>query len=176
MLDNASVVQINLWQALFGLAVILVGVGRGWGSLKTSVSHVSVDLKDLKKEVKKIRDAIGTHTTEIVALQVHTKYGVNNSPIQPNNSGRKLLETSKFNQQYPSLKEKLFTLMDAKSLRTLYDYETGAFQALQDLKDDPLVDPIKEFVVNNPDKPLDDIFLVASWVVRDDYAARANKE
>jgi hypothetical protein len=173
---NQHVIQVGLTQSLIGIGLIILSIGVAWGTLKTSVKNIGTDLKEVKKDVKDLRDSIGSHSTEIVALKVHTKYGMSNSPLTPNEKGKKLLEDSKFNQQYPKLKSKIFKLMDKRSPRTLYDYESTALLALKELKDDPLIDPIKDFAVNNPQVPLDDVLLVGSWIVRDDYAKRIKRD
>lgn len=126
-------------------------------------------MKEVVKTIEDFRVSITTHKVNIEALQIHTKYGVNNSPTIPSQSGKELLEKSKFSQQYPNIKSKIFTLMDTMGLRTLYDYEVGAIKALEKLQNDPLIDPIKNYVVSNPNESLELIFKVASWVIRDDY-------
>ena len=126
-------------------------------------------MEDVKKTVDDFRVSITTHGAHIEALKVHTKYGVTHSPTVPNEEGKKLLENSKFSQQYPNLKQKIFALMDTMPLRTLYDYEVGAIAALERLQNDPTIDPIKDYVVSNPNDSLDLVFKVASWVIRDDY-------
>lgn len=128
-------------------------------------------MKDVKKTVEDFRVSITAHSANIDALKVHTKYGITNSPTVPNEEGTKLLQDSKFTEQYPSMKSKIFTLMDTMNPRTLYDYETGAIAALEKLQNDPLIDPIKNYIVSNPDATLELIFKIASWVIRDDYDA-----
>lgn len=54
--------------------------------------------------------------------------------------------------------------------RTLYDYEQIAQKVLEELKDSPLMDCLKDYSVNRPAESLELIFKVASWVIRDDYA------
>jgi hypothetical protein len=97
-------------------------------------------------------------------------YGKHASPMQPNDMGSQLLQESGFNDAYPQLKAKIFEQMDKMNLRTPYDYEAGASRALILLSTDPDMDSIKNFAVNNPDKKLELIFGIASWVIRDDYA------
>ncbi len=167
---DSHVIQITDVQAIIGLIVVVLGLGGTWGSLKTSVSHIKEGLTEIKDEIKGFRESIGNHTTEIVALQVHTKYGVSNSPTVPNAKGSKLLEESGFTKLYPKIKQRVFDLIKEDKARTLYDYEVSAFQALKKIKSDPIIDPLKDYSVNNPKVPLDDIFLVASWVIRDEFA------
>lgn len=134
------------------------------------VQNLAKTTDELKQSLDAFREALNSHGLDIKALQVHTKYGVSNSPTVPSELGKKLLADSGFDTQYPKIKEKLFALMDTMSLRILYDYEVGAFEALKKLQNDPAIDPLKDYSINHPDAPLDLIFKVASWVVRDDYA------
>lgn len=168
--DSPQVIQIGTTESLLGIAVILVGAGAAWGTLKNSVKNIAASVQKIERSVEKMQGSMTTHDVDIRWLK-DTKYGVSKSPTVPSEDGKKLLEVSGFNAQYPDLKGKLFKLMDEQKPRTLYDYEVDAFEALQAVKDDPLIDPLKDYVVNHPDAPLELIFRIASWVVRDDYAA-----
>ncbi len=139
------------------------------------VKLISKTVDSISIAVDTFRSSIATHGANIEALQIYTRYGVSHSPTVPNEKGKEILEKSGFKRQYPLLKPKIFTLMDTMNLRTLYDYENGAFETLAKLKNDPEMDIIKEYVVNNPSYPLDAIFKIASWIIRDDYDAYKKK-
>ena len=134
------------------------------------VNNLTSAVSELKSEVKTLNGLIMEHGQDIVGLKVYTKYGVSNSPTVPSELGIKLLKVSGFEKVYPTLKPNIFALMDAKSPRTLYDVEKTAQKALEELRDNPLMDCLKDHSVNHPDEPLDLIFKVAAWVIRDDYA------
>lgn len=134
------------------------------------VAGLEKTMIEVKGDIKDMKTLLYSHGKEIVGLQVHTKYGTSNSPTVPSDLGKKLLKDSGFDAQYPLLKDKLFTLMDTMSLRTPYDYEVGSLKALNNLINDPLIDPLKNHALSNPDESLELIFKVASWVIRDDYA------
>jgi hypothetical protein len=168
--ESQQVIQISTTESLLGIAVILVGAGAAWGTLKNSVKNIGASLKKIETSVEKMQKSMTTHDVDIRWLK-DTKYGVSESPTVPSDEGKKLLEASGFNAQYPKFKDKLFKLMDTQNPRTLYDYEVGAFETLQSIRDDPLIDPLKDYAVNHPDAPLELIFRIASWVARDDYAA-----
>jgi len=138
------------------------------------VQHLTKSMDDVKKCIDDFRTSIATHGANISALQIHTKYGVHNSPTLPNKEGKKLLQDSGFNSMYSSMKSQIFSLMDSFDLRTLYDYEKGAEKALKQLKNKPSMDSLKEYSVNHPDESLELIFKIASWVIRDDYAEYKN--
>ena len=162
-------ITIGTVETLLGIAAMLIMAGVAWGSLKSSVKHIADSVKRIDTNITDMTKSMTDHESAITGLKVHTKYGVTNSPVQPSDEGKRLLEVSGFDTQYPMLKDKIFAAMDAAKLRTLYDYEAGAYDALKELKDDPAMDPLKDYAVNNPQEPLELIFKVASWVIRDDY-------
>jgi len=170
-------IEIGAVQGYIGLGTILLGMGIAWGTLKTSVKGIGESVKKIESKVDKIeseldgvRDVLAEHKADITGLKVHTQYGVSNSPTIPSPEGKRVLRESGFNRQYPLLQEKILALMDKRKPRTLYDYEHGAFEALGELRNDPLMDPLKDYAVNHPGESLDIIFRIASWIVRDDYA------
>lgn len=134
------------------------------------VSHLAKSMDEVKKCIDDFRTSIATQGANITALQVHTKYGISNSPTIPNDKGKRLLQDSGFNSFYSQMKPQIFSLMDSLNLRTLYDFEQGAEKVLEQLKDNPAMDLLKQHAVNTPDEPLELIFRIASWVIRDDYA------
>lgn len=126
---------------------------------------------NIQKSIDDFRTSIATHGSDIKALQIHTRYGVNNSPTTPNANGEKLLTDAGFYKTvFPALEKEIFTLMDSEGLRTLYDYEKGAEKVLDRLKNNPAMDCLKEHAVNHPDESLELIFKIASWIIRDKYA------
>lgn len=76
----------------------------------------------------------------------------------------------------PEIKQKIFDQMDKMNLRTPYDYEAGASKALVLLSNDPCMDSVKNYVVNNPQEKLELIYGIASWVIRDDYTTYKEAE
>lgn len=134
------------------------------------VAGIEATISEMKSDIKDVRATLRSHEAGIAGLKVHTGYGFSSSPVTPSGKGEKLLRESGFYEIYPSLKTKLFDLMKARNLRTLYDYEKGAERALGELQNDPQMDPLKEHAVNHPEEPLELIFRVASWVIRDDFA------
>jgi len=80
-----------------------------------------------------------------------------------------LLKDSGFDEVYPIIRQKIFKRMESNRLRTLYDYEKEAEFAIGSFRNDPIMDRVKDYVVNHEDEPLTLIFQIASWIVRDDY-------
>ena len=137
--------------------------------LQKSINNLRKDISEIRNEIRKVWEKISDHGEDIQGLKTHTNYGYSNSPTVPNEKGKKLLEKTGFYKIYPELKDEIFGLMDSQNLRTLYDYEKGSEKVLQQLRNNPAIDPLKNYAVNHPDESLELIFKVASWVVRDDY-------
>lgn len=135
------------------------------------VKGIEVSINELKATIKELSNSNGVHETNIAVINTRlNQFGVSNSPMTPNDEGRDLLKKSGFLKQYPLMKDRIFAYLKANNARTLYDYEKYARSALESIQDDPIMDPVKNFVVYNPtDYSLELIFGIASWIIRDDY-------
>jgi hypothetical protein len=134
------------------------------------VNNLTTDMHDVKATLKEHGEKIAVLGEKVTALMVFTGYNVRNSPNVPSEKGKALLRESGFDEIYPQLRARIFALMEAKKLRTLYDYEKEAERSLGLLRDDPSMDRLKDYVIEHEDQPLVLIFEIASWVIRDDYA------
>lgn len=154
--------------------VLVVGIFAlvFWNYLLKDLKEEVTDLHNATKEIQHIlqTDNGKSFVHELNQKPLYASYGKSNSPSVPNDKGEALLKNSKFYDQYSLIKDKLFILMDTMNLRTLYDYELGSIKALEQLEASPEFDPLKDYAVNHPEEPLELIFKVASWVIRDDYS------
>ena len=158
--------------------------------ITTNVETIRADIKSTNNELAMIKDEVRDLHNAAKEVQIHLandggftaqhslgqkplfeRYGQHASPMQPNPKGAKLLQDSHFYDMYHELQDKIFAAMDDMNLRTLYDYEAGASRALFLLASEPAMDKVKEYAVNHPDEQLELIFGIASWVIRDEYAA-----
>jgi hypothetical protein len=154
---------------------LIVRIDERVFALSKSVDRLENSAGNLEKSMGELRIAVAAHDVKIEALQLHTGYGVAHSPTVPSARGVKLLHDSGFDRAYPSLRRELFALMDGFGVKTLYDYERGAMMALDQSRNDSRLDGVKNYALNNPEEPPAFIFMVASWMIRDDYAAYKNK-
>lgn len=168
---EVTVFQITQAQGLIGIAVFIFGLGVAWATLKMSVKSIGKDVTKIEKTVTNIQKSISDHKADIMGLKVHTKYGIAGSPLIPSDEGKRVLEDSGFNKQYDKIKKKVFAILDQNKPRTLYDMEKQSYEALESIQDDPIIDPLKDYAVNHPTEPLEVIFKIGSWVLRDDYSA-----
>lgn len=127
----------------------LIAVGGIFAYLfwKFFLRHVKEEITDLHHATKELQmhlkkdDKKWTPQHELGPKPLYS-FGRADSPMTPNESGRRLLEDSQFKAQYPKFKAGLFAIMDGHGLRTLYDYESGAKVALDELKNNPEFDPL----------------------------------
>jgi len=171
--------NIELWQFFLGIATFIFGLGVAWAKLHLGIKSLDKDVINLKDSFKyssnKLTNAllsIKTNEKDIESLKIHTKYGKSNSPTVPNIKGQNLLKKSGFLKIYPDLKDKIFNTIKKNSPRTLYDVEQEAFLALYEFLKNPKLDPVKDYLVENPNLSLKTIFTIASWMIRDQYAKK----
>jgi len=163
-----TVIQIDFWVGVITLLGFLFAIASAWTSLTKDVGNIKDQLKDIKGEVKEMSNRIGGHDCQIVELQA--KYGVSKSPMTPNEKGDNLLEESGFKDAYKRIKVGIFDELDKNEIRTLYDAQKESEKILFEMKNDPVFDKLKNYSVNHPEEPLELIFAIASWVIRDDYS------
>lgn len=192
---NPETIQINIGfiEGIIGIIAVIVSVGFAWGKLNTKVEDLKeyfVDAKDginkridkvdgrmekLEIKIEKIETKLGDHGESIASINAtFGAFGIHGSPMKPSEEGEKILKESGFYELYPDIKNKVFDILDKMQTRTLYDIEINSRIVLKDLIGNPLFDNMKNYVVNNPERPLELIFGIASWVIRDDYAKERN--
>lgn len=188
---SPQTIQINIGflEGIVGIIAVVVSVGVAWGKLNSKVDNIVDDIDDINKKIEKIENKIervenkigkietklSDHGESIASMNASmSAYGIHGSPMKPSDEGEKLLKESGFYELYPNIKNKIFESLDKMQTRTLYDIEINSRLALKDLIENPLFDNMKNYVVNNPEKQLELIFGVASWVIRDDYAKERN--
>jgi len=128
--------------------------------------ETKAELKEIRGSLKEHGELLAVHAT---MFSSHAVYQVQNSPISPSEKGKKLLKDSGFDEIYPMIRQKIFKHMESMRLRTLYDYEKEAELAIGSFRNNPIMDQVKDYVVDHEDESLTLIFQIASWVVRDDY-------
>lgn len=181
---NPETIQINVGfiEGILGIIAVVVSIGIAWGKLNSKVDNVSDNIDEINNKIEKINnkiekieDKLGDHGESIASINAtFGAYGIHGSPMKPSEEGEKILKESGFYELYPDIKNKIFGILDKMQTRTLYDIEINSRIALKDLIGNTLFDNMKNYVVNNPERPLELIFGIASWVIRDDYAKERN--
>jgi hypothetical protein len=73
-MDTVPVIQITAIQSLLGITTFIFVTGIAWGSLKSSVTHMGEDIKDIKADISTLKTDVSTLKSDITALKVHTGY------------------------------------------------------------------------------------------------------
>lgn len=155
------------------VGVILFSLILCFQNLRQEIKDELNPIKNALAEIQKfLKDNF--NFSPLHKISTADKYGIENSPMKPNDEGKRLLRESGFDELYPKIKNKIFLRLDGMRTRTLYDAEENVKVALEELSGDPLFDDVKNYVVNHHAEPLKTIFMVSSWVIRDDYAKEKN--
>ncbi|MBI5003849.1 hypothetical protein HZC00_02035 [Candidatus Kaiserbacteria bacterium] len=126
-------IQIDTVQALFGLAVILIGAGIAWGTLRNSLKNVSrvltenisPDLKDVRERFMVVEDRVETLWKD--------KFAPSHSPRQLNDRGRTILDISGIKEIVESKKETLLEVVRKKGVANPYDAEKAVLDTVAEI-------------------------------------------
>lgn len=151
------------------------------GTITTKLDKTEKDIEKIEHSIEKLRGNLEKHNEKLATQdseirQLSVRFGESHSPIKPNEEGQKILKESGFYDVYPKIQEDVFQILDSQNTRTLYDAEKNSFNALARLSDRPMFDQLKNYAVNKPEIPLELIFSIASWIIRDDYAQKRGIE
>ena len=165
-------------EIVLSIASLFLGVIGSFlyvGKKFEKLDNVCNELSKIDGKFEKIWDKILSHEESIGFIK--GKLGEAHSPMKPTKEGMKLLNDSGFMEIYPAIKDSIFSRIDEAKSRTLYDYEQEARYALNSKEGDPVMDKLKDYVINHPtEATLYTIFTVASWIIRDDYAEYKKKK
>lgn len=166
-------IQIGLFESIIGCIVFVFSIGLAYGCLKTDIKNIKESLDELKADTKNKFNTMSKDIDDnrvIAATLQGQMLGQAHSPTTPNARGVEILKEMNFEEFYKSNKTAIFEVMDQSAPKTLFDVERTAFVALDQLKDNDLMIPVKEYAVHHPEFSIEVLFLLMSWVIRDDYA------
>jgi hypothetical protein len=169
-----SVIQINTLEALLSVAVVLVGLGIAWGSLKTIVSGIRKTLdEEVKPELKTLGESLKNMRERFVVVEdrVETlwkdKVAPAHSPRQLNEKGENILKTSGIKEIVDEKRQLLLEFVRAKKALNAYDAEAAIEDVMKELPEHfpETVDTLKQgaFMVG---ANLDEVLFVGSIYLR----------
>lgn len=117
------VIQIDALNAFIGVAVVLVGMGIAWGTLRNSVKTVSTLLKDqIVPDLKDVRERFAVVEDRVDTLW-KDKFAPAHSPRQLNERGTAILNTSGIKEIIERNREKLLGIIRKANATNPYDAE-----------------------------------------------------
>ena len=161
-------ITIQTWQAVSGLAVLLIVIGLAWGAMRSDIKNVKSGLFSLRSSFDDL--------VRGMALTGVGPEGRTESPMMPSELGQKLLNESGVQRVISgdSFKISFFEEIDEIKPKSGYEVERTVFSALLRTKSDEQWKAVKEYIFNNPivdSRPLtmERLLMIASWELRDEY-------
>lgn len=158
---------IGMPQDIVGLVVILVSMGVAWGTLKKSVSNLEGIIKEMRSDLKDIRERFGG-VEEKVDVLWKDKYAPAHSPRQLNERGAKVLEASGIKEIVDEKKSHLLGIIKKEGATNAYDAELVTVKVMMELPRHcpDAIDKLKEgaFRVG---ASIEDVLFVGSVYLRD---------
>ena len=123
LVAEMPVIQIGVVESLLGIAAVVLAVGIAWGKLNTSVSNIDSDVRELKTDVKDVRERFAALEGKTSGLyQAH-------SPISLTEDGDRTLNDSGLKEYIDQNKQVLIDACDAGAdMRTPYDVQECVFE------------------------------------------------
>lgn len=110
---------------------------------KSKVDRLESDMKDIKEEMKQVRDkAVACEATQ----KANEPYIKRKSPLSLTDRGNKLLENSGGKRFVDENFENLNKLVDAKGSKTPYDVQESSKIVLEEMQGDDKFDSLKEYL------------------------------
>ena len=135
----ASVIQIGTIQAFLAVAAVLVGIGIGWGTLRTLIREIKNVLdKEIKPDLKNVRERFAVVEDRVKVLW-KDEVAPAHSPRRLNERGNNILNGSGIKEVIEEKKNDFLAILKAKELQNPYDAEQLTLQVVNDLKNDTAI-------------------------------------
>ncbi len=127
-----SVLQISTINVIIGAIVFLIGIGVAWGTLKKSVSNISDTLKEIKPDLKDVRERFMAVEDKVDTLW-KDRFASAHSPRQLNELGRSILEESGIKKIIEDKKDQLLKIIKDQNINNAYDAEEAILSVVKEL-------------------------------------------
>ncbi|TSC55375.1 MAG: hypothetical protein G01um101418_952 [Parcubacteria group bacterium Gr01-1014_18] len=147
--DVLDKIELSHAETLVGFAVLLVGMGVAWGTLKTEVRGVKRNLERMEKNLESLDHGIETGV-KVDLKDVRERFMIvedrmdqlwrerfapSRSPRQLNEQGEKILTESGIKEWVDEHKDSLFVKIQEKKHTNPYDAEVSVLSAVRELPD-----------------------------------------
>lgn len=162
LLAAGSTIEIGTIEALLGIGAIVLAVGIAWGRLNTLVSDITTDVRELKDDVKDVRERFAGLEGKTSGLYQA------NSPISLTKDGDKALQESGLKEYVDHNKQVLIDACDSGAdMRTPYDVQECVFEFFDSHElPQEIEDQVKTYAYNQGLK-LDVLLRVGAIYLRD---------
>lgn len=133
-----TVIQISDIQGVIGIIVFVATAGIAWGTLKNSVKDIDTSLKEMKPDLKNIRERFVVVEDRVKTLW-KDEVAPAHSPRKLNDRGNTILSGSGIKEIVEEKKNDFLSLIKQKSIKNPYDAEQCILQIVNELKNDSIV-------------------------------------
>lgn len=179
--ETNLVFNIGVGAAVITICTIFLGLlGIIWKGKKEIAETIKEELAPFRKTGNNIVNAITEVQTilrgKFDGLSIVNLVEKGSSPLNPTEYGASLIKDSGLEKVLNENKEFLCTKLKASLPKdyTEYDVQEKARQLLLELKDDPIMNPVKEWVYNNP-TDIKVILKVGGLWLRSDFLSQPRK-
>lgn len=175
--------NINIGEVIIGIFVFSFSLIAVIWKAKSEISET------INKELSIFKKIVTNATNAIIEMQtilkskfkgldiVHNLIESGSSPLNPTEYGAKLIKDSGLEKILNDNKEFLCTKLKASLPRdyTEYDAQERARDLLLLLRNDPILNPVKEWVYNNPIIDIETVLRVGGLWLRNDFLNQPRK-
>lgn len=147
---------------------LLAVIWKGKGEMRQTLKEEILPFRNIANAIVEIQTIIQDKWKGITMQYTLTEQG--SSPLRPTEYGVKLIKDSGLEKILDANKETLCIKLRASLSKdhTEYDVQENARNLLIELKDDPMMKPVKEYVYNYPIE-IDIILRTGGLWLRDDF-------
>ena len=181
--SNANVINVELWQLVLSVGVIVASVIGTFATLKNDVKHINKELDTVRKDAKEygkdiasinatmkaIQDSVNGLSAQVLSIN-EAKYAVANSPRKLTGEGKKVLKGSGIKDAIDSNKQELLLLAEQRNPLTAYDAEECVMELIRDYFTDEDHQDVNNIVKNKTfamGQNIDIVYFVGGIYFRD---------
>jgi hypothetical protein len=178
--ETAVVFNVGAKELLIGLVVFFVAlISLVWKGRKEIGEIVEKETKGIKATADRLVVAVTEMQTVLKSKKSFNFTALlekGASPLRPTEFGANLIKNSGLEKILDENKEFLCTKLRASlpTAHTEYDVQENARKLLVDLKNDPIMNPVKQYVYNNP-MEIETILMVGGLWLRDDFLGQPRR-
>lgn len=161
-MDNISIL-ITIAQVIFAGIVGAIGATLAVGKLFQRVLHLEEDNKELKRELREVRDKAIACETSLKEREPLTR---KRSPVSLSDRGTSLLNDSHGRKFVDENFDELYNSVKTKTPKTAYDIQEYAKEIIESLRNDDRLNPAKDFLFKDG-STLDEWITVTAIYLRD---------
>jgi hypothetical protein len=152
--DTIITFNIGVGTLIIGIILFFLGllaiIWKGKSEIASTINEQIKPFNSMAHAITEIQSILKSKFNELIINHSMVERG--SSPLKPTSYGVKLIKDSGLEKILDEQKDFLCTRLKAKLDKdyTEYDIQENARNLLVELKNDPMMNPVKDYVYNNP--------------------------